>query len=216
MPRWPVFLVAFLAGSLAPAGTSSVPAMAAPQPSVSSAFAEDLPIEKRLQRAARDALRGVRRAVRKSFFIQKYGPAWWWKLIRRSIPPVFFAILVLLADLRLFLTWKEDGLVMFATYALLTVYVYARLLLSSEVRIGLRLVVLASLVYGIWPGDLIPDRFLTQIIPCRIDDFLFIAVAVRLFVYGCPQEAVERFAGRAMARLRRVRAAYRGRGPQTV
>jgi len=219
MPRWPLFLLTLLTVALTtPLGNAAQARLSVlPEPILGALGAvEDLPVEKRIQRAARDAMRGIRRAVRRSFYMQKYGPTWWWKWTRRLLPPVLFALLVLLADPGLLRTWKEDGLAAFATYAILTVYVYVRLLLSSEVRLALRLAVLASLVYGVWRADLIPDRFLTQIIPCRIDDFLFIGVAVRLFVYGCPEEAVERFANRAMARWRRIRAARRDARTQTA
>jgi uncharacterized membrane protein YkvA (DUF1232 family) len=125
-------------------------------------------------------------------------------------------LLVLLAEPALLSTWKQDGLAAFATYAMLSVYVYLRLLLSSEVRPALRLAVVASLVYGVWRADLIPDRFLTQIIPCRIDDFLFIGIAVRLFMHACPEEAVKRHAGRAMAGWRRILSARGGADSQTA
>lgn len=195
-------------GLLAPLGVQVAPA---PAEALSLPLVADggLPLEKRLQRSVRDAVRGVRRAVRRTFYMQKYGPRWWWKWTRRSMPPLLFALLVLLADPGLLRTWKEDGLGAFATYATLAVYVYARLLLSSEVRLAVRLAVLASLVYGVWRADLIPDRFLTQLIPCRIDDFLFIGIAVRLFVYACPEEAVSRHADRAMKLWRRFLAARR-------
>jgi hypothetical protein len=172
---------------------------------------ESLPIEEQIQRATRDTVRGVRRAVRRTYFMQRFGPTWWWRFMRRAFLPIAFALLALLADPALFSAWRREGLRVFATYSCLALYVYIRLLFSNQVNVLPRLFLATALIYGVWRGDFISDRHLTHLVPGRLDDFVLIVVATRFFVAACPEASVKRYAARAIALWRQFADLRRGR-----
>ena len=67
-----------------------------------------------------------------------------------------------------------------------------RLLCDSRVPVWTKLVPLLSLVYLLWPVDLLPDPFLGL---GQLDDLAVVLLLWQLFVRLCPPELVGKHAG---------------------
>jgi hypothetical protein len=161
----------------------------------------DQPIERRVGGAAKELVRGVRRYFRTLSWMVGRAADWWGNWIKRASFYIAVAVVAALADASLVNAWRMEGLRTLATYVPMMLYVYARLLFSSGVKLAPKLVLLGTIIYGVIWRDLLPDR---RWVPGRLEDIILIAVATRAFVYACPEELVNQYAARAVTLRRRV------------
>ncbi len=162
---------------------------------------DDQPIERQVGGIAKTVFREVRRAFRMLRWMFWRAMDWWAGWIRRAAFSIIVAIAALLADRSLITVWRTQGLRSFFTHAALMLYVYGRLLFSAKVPIAPKLLLLGAFIYGVVPSDLVPDR---RFWPGQLEDMLLITLAVRAFVYACPQESVNEYAERAVMLKQRM------------
>jgi uncharacterized membrane protein YkvA (DUF1232 family) len=162
---------------------------------------DDQPIERQIGTLTKTVFREIRRSFRMLRWMFWRAMDWWGGWIRRATFSFTVAILALLADRSLIAAWQSQGLRALVTNAALMLYVYARLLFSGKVPIAPKLLLLGALVYGVVPSDLMPDR---RFWPGQLEDLLLIVIAVRAFVYACPEESVNEYAERAVTLKRRL------------
>lgn len=168
---------------------------------VMSVGVDDQPIERQIGGVTKTVVREVRRAFRMLQWTFWRTLDWWAGWIRGAAFSLVVAVAALLTDRSLFAVWRSEGSRELFTNAALMLYVYGRLLFSGKVPIAPKLLLLGALIYGVVPSDLVPDR---SFWPGQIEDVLLIAIAVRAFVYGCPQDLVNEYAERAVTLKRRV------------
>lgn len=170
--------------------------------------AVEAPFEKRVSSVTRDFLRTVRRNVRRSVYLVRYSLGYWWKLVRRALLFTAWAMVVGLLDLRLIDAWRREGLSALRRELPPLLYLELALLLDRRAdRLG-RWLLVATVAYGVWWRDLVPDRHL---VPGSMDDLLLIAAAMRLFLARCGEELVAEHASRAVAWRDRAKALARAR-----
>jgi len=162
---------------------------------------DDQPIERQVGGLTRTVFRELRRAFRMLHWMFWRAIDWWAGWIRRAAFSIAVAVVALLTDRSLIAVWRTQGFRALFTNAALMLYVYGRLLFSGKAPIAPKLLLLGALIYGVVPSDLVPDR---SFWPGRLEDVLVIAIAVRAFVYGCPQELVNEYAERAVTLKQRV------------
>jgi uncharacterized membrane protein YkvA (DUF1232 family) len=168
----------------------------------------DQPIERRVSGFTKNLVREVRRAFRilRSMFWRVAD--WWGRWAKMLAFSLSVAVVAALADGGLVNAWRAEGLRTLATYSLLMLYVYARLLFSAGVSLAPKLLLVAALVYGVVRRDVLPDK---TFLPGRLDDIVLIVIATRAFVFACPEELVNQYAERAVNLRRRLRDAQRAR-----
>jgi len=162
---------------------------------------DDPPIERQIGSLTKTVFREIRRSFRMLRWMFWRAVDWWGGWVRRAAFSIGVAVLALLADRSLIAAWQSQGLRALFTNAALMLYVYARLLFSGKVPIAPKLLLLGALLYGVVPSDLMPDR---RFWPGQLEDLLLIVIAVRVFVYGCPEDSVNEYAERAVTLKRRL------------
>jgi uncharacterized membrane protein YkvA (DUF1232 family) len=161
----------------------------------------DQPFEHSLGSFTKARLKDGRRAVRGVYWSVSRSFAKWIQWTRRALPFLAIALIAALADRGLVLAWRRDGLRVLATYLPLMLYVYARLLLSRQVRIAGKLFLLLAFAYGVKRSDLLVDR---SVFPGMLDDAVLIVIATRAFLSTCPERLISAFAQEAFNWRRRV------------
>ncbi len=91
-------------------------------------------------------------------------------------------------DLRLLQVWRREGWWHACRYAVIGGAVFFRLLRTRRAPSLPRLAVVAALIYGVVPGDLISDK---ASILGWADDLLLVSLAARWYVSRCPDRLVE-------------------------
>jgi uncharacterized membrane protein YkvA (DUF1232 family) len=168
----------------------------------------DQPFERTLGTFTKARLKDGRRVVRGMYWTVSRSFSKWTHWARRALPFVMIALVAALADRGLVLAWRSEGLRVLATYVPLMLYVYARLLVSRQVRVAGKLFLILALAYGIKRRDLLVDR---SVFPGMIDDAVLIIVATRAFLSTCPEQLISGFAEQAFSWRRRVLTLQRAR-----
>lgn len=159
------------------------------------------PFEETLGTFTKNRLREVRRLLRRMYATVSRSMGKWMRWFRRALPFLLIAILAALADRNLLESWRREGLRVLVTNVPMMLYVYARLLFSSQVRIAGKLFLLLAMIYAVKRRDLIPDR---TVVPGFIEDAVLIIVATRTFLSTCPETLVSQFAQEALKWRTRV------------
>jgi uncharacterized membrane protein YkvA (DUF1232 family) len=167
---------------------------------------DDQPIERQIGGLVQNVFRQIRWTLRTMGWMFWRALDWWGSWIRSLAFSLAVAVVAALADGGLVTAWRGEGIRSLLTYSALMLYVYTRLLFSGGVNLAPKLLLVGALIYGVVRRDLVPDQTL---VPGRVEDVIFIAVATRAFVYACPDELVNQYAERAVRLKRRVLASSR-------
>jgi uncharacterized membrane protein YkvA (DUF1232 family) len=151
----------------------------------------------RTNAAVRGAVRWVRRSVR----MAAYSVVTWLRWLRVAFKFIVLAAIVALAEGPLLSSWRLEGWRSLRSYLPLMLYVYACLLADERVSLRGKILVLLSIVHGVVPRDLIPDR---SMFPGLLDDVLLIVLAVHLFRRSCGQVVIDHWARKAVDWRERV------------
>lgn len=201
MPRvcsggaWMALFALILSLHLGPGGRKVAAAHATVQPQAALSWQpRQRTFEEKLGGWTRQILRDVRRTVRRVRWLLDRSFSVWWKWFKRSARFLLVALAAALADGQLVAAWRREGIRVLINYVPLMLYVYARLLLSSRVRLIGKVLLALSIAYGVRRSDLIFDGRSGGM----IDDIVLIVVATRFFLYTCPEELVSTYAQSAV------------------
>jgi hypothetical protein len=166
------------------------------------------PIEQQVSSAVRAVLHGGRStyAMLKGLFWDMID--WWKPWLKGLVFSLLVAIVAALADKDLLGVWRAEGFGIAVRDAMLMLYVYARLLLSSGVGLGPKLLFLGALIYGVVQNDFVPD---TSLVPGRVEDLVLMVIATRAFIYACPDAQLNEYASRAVSFRQRIASLQRPR-----
>jgi uncharacterized membrane protein YkvA (DUF1232 family) len=180
------------------AAVAALPSIAPPQSLFAFLVQDDQPIERRIGGLTKGLVRAIRGYFKTIGWMFSRAFDWWGNWIKRAAFCIAIAIAAALADAGLVNAWRMEGLRIVATYMPMMLYIYARLLFASGVKLAPKLLLLSSLIYGMVWRDFVPDR---RFVPGRVDDIILIIIATRAFVWACPEELLDQYAERAV-RLR--------------
>ncbi len=186
------------AGFLAVAVRNSVTA-AELSPPVAATTSLGQALDPPLRGLTREIYHGLRRAL----WLIYYAVDVWGRWVVRGLCFIVVALLSGLLDRNLITAWRQDGVRVLRTYVPMMVYVYLRLFFDRRVRLVAKLLLVAGIAYGIQRYDIVPDG---DIVPGYLEDVLFIAVAMRVFLYCGPTAAIEQYAAQAVNFRRRLAA----------
>jgi uncharacterized membrane protein YkvA (DUF1232 family) len=177
-------------------------------PAVSSALSIDLTtdsesFDSHLRGWTNEGVGGARRWVRRSVRLVAYSVVTWLGWLRGALKFIVLAAIVALAEGRLLSIWRLEGWRPLRSYLPLMLYVYACLFADERVPLSGKILVLLSIVHGVVPRDLIPDR---SVFPGLLDDVFLIVLAVHLFRRSCEQPLIDHWARKAVDWRERVAA----------
>jgi uncharacterized membrane protein YkvA (DUF1232 family) len=148
-------------------------------------------VRARTNAGVRSARRWVRRGVRWA----AYTVVTWLRWLQGALKFIVLAVLVALAEGSVLSTWRLQGWRPLRDYLPLMLCVYAGLWADERVPLRGKILVLLSIVHGVVPRDLIPDR---SVFPGLLDDAFVIVLAVHLFRRSCEQPVIDYWARKAV------------------
>ena len=158
--------------------------------------------EGRLDMGASDALKTLRRGLRRVVRFLGWSASRWAEWLLRAAVFLALTIAAPLLDRELVLTWNEKGWRGVRHSVLLGTAVHVRLLLDRRSPLIGKLAVVVALSYGVVSSDLLPDKSFPI---GALDDVLAVVLASRGFMLLCPQSLVETHAARAASAHDRLR-----------
>jgi uncharacterized membrane protein YkvA (DUF1232 family) len=165
------------------------------------------PIEERLSVGSMHLLRSVRQGVRRLLKTVSWSLRQWADWTTSALGIVLVALCAPLLDRQLLRAWRDQGFGAFRASLLLALAVYVRLLFDRRAPAIGKALLVCSVLYGVGPADLIPDRIAAFGL---LDDLIAVGLASRVFARLCPDWLVEEHAAkaaRAWERARRARLA---------
>lgn len=151
---------------------------------------------------------GLRQTVRRTISTIRMAIKAWSRYAKRAARWIALAFLVALFDRNLLAAWRTSGLRVLSTYVPLMLYVNVRLFFDRRVFWLGKVLVVASIAYGIWRHDFIPDR---APFPGYIEDVVLITLATRLLLTWSGDDVVFEHASAAVQRWGRMVALQRAR-----
>ncbi len=184
---------------------------AAPQYAAALPAAVAQPVEENLRQGTVGLLRTVRWWYRHITATMQRAIRKWWDWLLRAALFVLVAVLASVLDRGLWLRWRMEGWRALQSYVSSAAAVYMLTAFDRRAdRLG-RSLLLAALLYGVVPWDLIPDY---RLVGGIVDDVVLVAGASQWFMRRCPAAVIERHARSVEAwreRTRRIQADRRPR-----
>jgi uncharacterized membrane protein YkvA (DUF1232 family) len=152
------------------------------------------PLEENLSVGSMHLLRTLRRWIRRIIRTVSWSLSQWADWSSSALGIVLVALLAPLFDRQLLQTWRVRGFAAFRASVVLALAVYVRLLFDRRAPTIGKVLLFCSILYGVGPGDLLPDRITVLGL---VDDLVAVGLASRVFTRLCPYWLVEEHAVRA-------------------
>ena len=151
---------------------------------------------------------GLRQMFRRTISTIRLAIKAWGRYAKRAARWIALAFLVAILDRNLLAAWRTSGLRVLTTYVPLMLYVNVRLFFDRRVFWLGKVLLVATIAYGIWRHDLIPDR---APVPGYLEDIVLVTMATRLLLAWSGDDVVFEHASTAVQRWGRMVALQRAR-----